>query len=279
VPKYYHAARADDRDFARRPPVFANSFPKSGTHLLDQLVAGLPGRIEYGSFLSSMTSSFQFRERTDQSVAGCIGRFAPGEIIRGHLFYQPSYERWLRERRTVHYFIYRDPRAVVVSEAHYLREMNRWHRLHPYFRELPSINEAIALSIAGFDPPIAGLYYPNIAERFARYEGWLDAENCLPIRYEDLMSERRSGIVRTMVQFYAERTADAIDAESCVAQMLANVLPQKSHTFRSGKAAGWREAFQPQHHALFSRVTGDLLERTGYEPQRVVTPVAAAYAG
>ena len=42
----------------------------------------------------------------------------------------------LAKKNVVHYFVYRDPRDVVISEAHYLREMNRWHRLAPYFRKL-----------------------------------------------------------------------------------------------------------------------------------------------
>lgn len=278
LPKFCQAALASGRDFDRCPAVFANSFPKSGTHLLDQLVDGLPGRVNYGAFLSSMTSSFQFRERTDQSVTNAVRRFAPGEIVRGHLFHKPSYETWLRERRTVHYFIYRDPRAVVVSEAHYLRDMNRWHRLHSYFRRLPSIDDAIALSITGFEPPLAGLYYPNIAERFARYEGWLHADNCLAVRYENLMSEKRPEIVRQMARFYAERTDSSVDVDQCVAAMLANVAPQKSHTFRSAKSGGWREAFTPRHHALFARVAGDLLERTGFESRRKAAPAPAPAA-
>ena len=67
----------------------------------------------------------------------------------------------LADGNVVHYFIYRDPRDVVVSEAHYLRDMNRWHRLTPYFRKFESIDDAIMLSINGLEPPVAGIDYPE----------------------------------------------------------------------------------------------------------------------
>src|SRR5262245_42949118 len=82
-------ARADEYQSA--PPVLANSFPKSGTHLLAQVVAGLPRRVNYGAWLGSMISSFQFRERTVPNVKRFIAGIVPGELVRGHLFYDAQY--------------------------------------------------------------------------------------------------------------------------------------------------------------------------------------------
>src|SRR6478735_1766396 len=77
VPKWW-------RGLSARPPVIANSFPKSGTHLLVQLVQGLPETVNFGAFLASMTSSFRFRERTSGETCRFIRRTLPGEIVRGH---------------------------------------------------------------------------------------------------------------------------------------------------------------------------------------------------
>jgi hypothetical protein len=252
-------------EYAAAPPVLANSFPKSGTHLLSQLVAGLPGRSDFGVFLASMTSSFQFRERSARSTESAIRSMVPGEVVRGHLFFEPTAAELIRKRNVVHYLIYRDPRDVVVSEAHYLREMNRWHRLHPHFRRLESIGEAISLSITGLGSEVPGVDYPDIAARFARYRQWLGHENCFAVRYEDLMSDRRPQVVREMAQFYADRTETACDVESCAGQMLAQVAPQKSHTFRAGRKAGWRGEFTAEHRRLFERLAGGLLVELGYE--------------
>jgi hypothetical protein len=265
VPKWLRSRRVTEESLAARPPVLANSFPKSGTHLLAQILEGLPDRENYGAFLGSQTSSFQLRERSPENTHNFIRGFVPGEIIRGHLYYEPAYAEELAKRHAVNYFIYRDPRDVVVSEAHYLREMNRWHRLHPYFRDAASIEDAILLSINGLHPPVAGIDFPNIAVRFERYEGWLADENCLGIRYEDLVSERQQGVIRLAAEFFANRSSRPIDEEACVAAMSAHIAPHKSHTFRSGKKAGWEKEFTPALRERFAAVAGELLIRLGYE--------------
>ena len=266
IPKWIEARGASEPNLFARPPVLANSFPKSGTHLLVQIVEGLPDRVNYGAFLASTTSSFQFRERSPSNTCRFIRGFVPGEIIRGHLYYEPLYAEELSRRRAVNYFIYRDPRDVVVSEAHYLREMNRWHRLHSYFRKAPTIEDAIMLSITGFDPPVSGIDYPNIAARFERYYGWLGRDDCLSIRFEDLVSERQGELIRQIAEFYAPRTDTPFDLEAAVRTMSTMIAPQKSHTFRSGKKAGWQREFTPAHRERFAELAGELLVRLGYEP-------------
>ncbi len=221
--------------------------------------------MNYGAFLGSQTSSFQLRERSPVNTCRFIRSFVPGEIVRGHLYYEPLYAAELARRRAVNFFIYRDPRNVVVSEAHYLREMNRWHRLSPYFRKLPSTEAAITLSITGLNPPVDGLEYPNIAARFARYEGWLTLDNCLAIRFEDLASENRDAVIRQMAEFYALHCPENCDADTWVEHMRASIAPQKSHTFRTGQKSGWQKEFTGEQRRLFADLTGDLLIRLGYE--------------
>jgi hypothetical protein len=265
VPKWWHRFRARPGDYLAAPPVLANSFPKSGTHLLFQIVDGLPNTANYGAFLASMTSSFQYRTRSPANVSRFIRGFVPGEIVRGHLFYDAQYAEDLARKNVVHLFVYRDPRDVVVSEAHYLRDMNRWHRLAPHFRKLASLDEAIMLSITGFDPPITGLEYPNIGARFARYQGWLRRDDCLPIRFEDLASESRPAVIRRIAEFYARHCAAGLDIDACVAAMTACIAPEKSHTFRSGKKAGWQMEFTAEHRRRFDELAGELLIELGYE--------------
>lgn len=257
--------RARDEAYVAQPPVLANSFPKSGTHLLDQIVEVFPDRVNYGSFLASMTSSFRFRERSLESTVAFIHSFVPGEVVRGHLFHSPESAAALRERRTVHYFIYRDPRDVIVSEAHYLRTMNRWHRLHRYFRDQPTLADAMSLAIGGLSAPEPGIDYSDVAARFARYAGWLARDDVCPVRFEDLGGERREATVRGMVRFYAGRASVPIDEERLVQAALRAIDPRKSHTFRKGRQGGWRESFSEDHRQQFKEVAGRLLIDLGYE--------------
>ena len=257
--------KAKPEDLQALPPVLANSFPKSGTHLLDQVVEALPGCRNYGRFLGSMTSSFKFRQRSPENVLAFIESFVPGEVIRGHLFYSEPAAAALAAKHTVHYFIFRDPRDVVLSETHYLRSLNTWHKLHPYFRDAPSMEEAISLSIKGLEGRVPGVDYRNIGERFQRYAGWVGNPDICAVRFEDLVSEDREAHLRRMLDFYRERTETHFDNEAVLAEMIESMRPEKSHTYRKGKSGGWREKFSEHNRELFKEIAGEKLIELGYE--------------
>jgi len=261
------AARTTVRatDYLDRPPTLANSFPKSGTHLLDQIVAGLPDRVNYGTFLSSMTSSFRMQRRSASNPCAFIARTVPGEIVRGHLFYDPQYAAALEAKNFVHFFIYRDPRDIVVSASHYLRHMNRWHRLARRFRALGSEEEGIMLSIIGLGDEAQPGLLPNVAERFANYVGWMNCPQTFAVKYEDLTGPGRDAVLDGMIRFYAARSRRTVDVEQSRRDVLSQIAPEKSHTYRAGKRGGWRDAFTPELKEAFKRVAGNLLIQLGYE--------------
>ena len=149
LPRAISRHRARDADYAARPALIANSFPKSGTHLLIQILQALPNAIYFGSFIASMPT-ITLRERSHETQRRLIGRAVPGEVIGAHIFYDPAHAAALARLNCAHYFVYRDPRDVAVSEAHYLTRMNRWHRMHRYFaRRLETDGERISTAILG----------------------------------------------------------------------------------------------------------------------------------
>lgn len=264
VPRLYRRARATPQDYIYDPPLLANSFPKSGTHLLVQIVEAFPRARQYGTFIASIPS-VPFRERSRRDMLRRLSSMVPGEVVPAHLHYEPEYETALGQRNAVRFFIYRDPRDVAVSEAHYLTHMNRWHRLHRHFVALPDAESRISFSICGAKPGFP-YPYPHIAERFRRYAGWLDDPETFAIRYEDLRSEeRRDATVRDMIQHYLARTPVDHDPEELVRSVIANIRPEQSHTFRRGTMGGWREVFTATHRHQMKELAGDLLVKLGYE--------------
>ena len=252
----------DDVDYAYHPPVFVNSFPKSGTHLLYQVVQVLPTQ-EFRAFIASQPT-FPFRERSKEKLLVLLDRIVPGELLRGHLYYAPEYEHLLKIKQVVHYFIYRDLRDVAVSEAYYLTYMNRWHRLHPYFKRLPNDAARISLSIVGL-PDDVGIYYPNIGKRFMRFWQWLETNNVLAMQFEDLISPHKEDVIRNIFSYYAKRTYRDIDIDCLVKRAINNINPNRPHTFRSGKAGRWKDVFLPIHRQQMDNVAGDILVALGYK--------------
>jgi hypothetical protein len=256
--------QSNEYDFAEYPPVLANSFPKSGTHLLLQILRVLPDVAHYGSFIASMPT-LTFKERTHTAHMNLIDQLVPGEVCPAHLFFYEAYADALQRKQGIHFFIYRDPRDVVVSEAHYITHMNRWHRMHRYYKALKDDRDQFSAAIVGFSKTECPYDYPNVADRFSRYAGWLDRPDVLPVRYEQLRGSAKIETLNEIVSFYSAGRKKEYDHERIVNQMLANINPRESHTFRSGKIGGWRSVFTEKHKEQMKIVAGDLLIKLGYE--------------
>ena len=259
-----HRVLARPADYQAAPPVLCNSFPKSGTHLLLQILSALPGVRSYGSFLASVPS-LKFQLRSPAAIRRRIMRLAPGELAAAHLYWSDEARQALAKKNAVSYFIYRDPRAVVVSEMHYLSHIAWWHGLHLRFAKLRSDEERLLLSIRGCPDELPDAY-PSIRGRFEKYADWLAQPDVCCVRYEQLRGENTAATVERIVDHYANRLSQPIDREAIVRAALAAVKPERSHTYRSGLTDAWREAFTPRVAQAFDEVAGGLLERLGYEP-------------
>ncbi len=269
VPRALRRLRSEPGDYERRPPVFANSFPKSGTHLLVQVLESLPRAVNYGTFIATQPT-FPYIQRTREQQIRMIRATAPGEVVSAHLFHDPAYASAIASRKGVHYFIYRDLRDVVVSEAYYLSYMARFHRMHRYFRHrLRSMDERIMTAIRGVPAGEWPHAYPDVATRFAAYHGWLSDPNVLALRYEQVMGDEREATLRRIVEHWADRATGDFDRDQLVRRAAAAIRPERSRTFREARSGGWKEHFTPAHEDAMRRVAGPLLAQLGYEPQLV----------
>ncbi|HGY54742.1 MAG TPA: hypothetical protein ENK44_03480 [Caldithrix abyssi] len=245
-------------------PILANSIPKSGTHLLINILKSLPSVRDWGNFLAS-TPSFTFRELSLETVRKKIEYFVPNELIGAHLFYNQETDAALRQKQVIHYFVYRDPRDIVVSEAHYLAEMNRWHFLHSYFKSLPDMESRIELSIKGLGDLPGERKYPNIAKRLSYFIPWINNGHVFAIKYEELISDKKTEAINGILTHYASKQSVLDSKENLIEQILKNINPKNSHTFRTGKAGNWKTVFTERQKDLFKEIAGDLLIELGYE--------------
>lgn len=249
------------------PILFANSFPKSGTHLLTQILQGFS---QIGPAVDSgLPAIVTFvgetgRPRSTGEIASDLKRLLPGDIAYGHVHALPEAVETLCRNGTAPYFILRDPRDVVVSHVHYVTEMEPSHIHHRYYtEELGDFDERLKASILG--RPDIDIPFPNIRERFEPYMGWLGHPEVLLLRFEAFIVQRDEAI--GSVLDHAMERGFPIETERARAiQILAkNIDPARSPTFRSGKVGGWKARFTGEHKRLFKEIAGDLLIRLGYE--------------
>lgn len=261
VPRRWRRLTADRADYAARPPMIVTTVPKSGTHLVHQIVEVLPGTVDYGTFVAT-TVSYRRRKRSPAALARRVRAVAPGEIVRAHIDHHAEVVAAARDVGAFVVFVHRDPRDVALSEAHYLADMAPWHSMHRAFaRRTPA--ERIDLAIGGL-PEDPGLY-PDVGRRFEQYAGWLDDAQVV-LRYEDLVSDGRDAAIRQLVQAYADAADAELDTDDVTRRAIEAIDPSRSHTFRKGEPGGWRRDLTAEQKQAFDRVAAPVLARYGYPP-------------
>lgn len=247
------------------PILLGISFPKSGTHLLDQILLGFSRVAPFSTRLHSFYAEYEGetgRSRTPEQALTWLQSLGPRDVASAHLFARPEVAASVATQRFVPYFIYRDPRDVVVSHVFYVTEMEARHVHHAYYAALPDFNSRLRVSILG--RPELDIEFPDIAQRFAPYLGWMDRTEVMKIHFEDLVTNRPRTLESILDRFLQRAPLPA--SRSVILQALEGAIdPERSPTFRSGRTGEWKRYFTAEHRELFKSIAGDLLQRLGYE--------------
>jgi hypothetical protein len=247
------------------PTLLSISFPKSGTHLLDQILLGFSNVAPFSRRLHSFYAEYEGesgRKRTPEQALAWLNSLRPCDIVSAHLFARPDAIARVCSSAFIPYFIFRDPRDVVVSHVFYVTDIEARQVHHDYYASLPDFDSRLKTSILG--RPEADIEFPDIAARFAPYLGWLDHPEVLTIHFEDLINDRPSTLTCIMDHFLARVPLHA-PRELILDSLEASINPAKSPTFRSGKTGEWKKHFTEEHKRIFKAVAGDLLVKLGYE--------------
>jgi hypothetical protein len=247
------------------PVLLGISFPKSGTHLLDQILLGFNRVAPFSRRLHSFYAEYEGesgRKRSPEQAVRWLDSLRPGDNASAHLFARPEAVALVTTPAFVPYFIFRDPRDVVVSHVFYVTEMEPDHVHHAHYQSLPDFDARLKVSILG--RPDLDIEFPNIADRFTPYLGWLDQPSVMKIHFEDLIHDHAGTLDRIIDHFLARVSLQS--PRSLLHESLeTSINPSKSPTFRSGKTGEWKQYFTAEHKKIFKGVAGDLLIRLGYE--------------
>jgi Sulfotransferase domain len=251
--------------FNDSPPMFGNSKPKSGSHLLLQILNGFTRIMPYKYVEADpiRTIEKEGRRKTEAEILNELKRIPRGVIGWGYVEASPENISFLCKPDRVNYFIYRDPRDMLVSQVFFATDMNEEHGMHEYYKSLPDFGERLKVAITGIDQD--GLYMVSVKQRYASVFEWLEQPNVMCIRFEDLINNRDTTLDRMLDEVESTGYKIPTSREKALSVLVEAIRPRKSHTFRSGKAGGWREHFTEEHKKLFKDITGDLLVKLEYE--------------
>jgi hypothetical protein len=251
------------------PQIFIVSFPKCGTHLVEQLISPLaypmPADKPWAGTFNSHSWTTQWIPL--KKTLRRIGYIRDGTYAKGHLGYKPEIENFLFGIGAAVIFVYRDPRDVAVSLTHHILN-DGMHGANEWYKDL-GFDGALLAVIQGLG------IFAGVMERWEYYAPWLDAEWVYSVKFEDLIADRveqSKTILRYIVGHSANvrgftATLEEEQLDEWSAKMVENSnQTDKSPTFRVGKSGGWKEAFKDAHIVAFQHSDkNDWLVKLGYE--------------
>lgn len=232
---------------------FVVSYPKSGnTWLLFMLSSVMNGgkAMDFQSIHGFIPDIYFF------SNANLKRRSRP-RILKSHEYLQPDYPRVLH--------LIRDPRSVAVSYFFYMKKLNRIDEETPFEKYLD-------------------WYLNGDLDRYGSWEkhagGWrgayMENENYLEIRYEDLKSDTQQNLSKICSFLNINSNAEIIESaitNSSISEMKnaessSLKVGKKDIPFvREGKASAWKEHFDQNSHQKLVDRFGKVMEAFGYTTQ------------
>ena len=251
--------------FHDAPPVFGNSKPKSGSHLLLQVLNGFTRIMPYRYVDADPVRTIEKEggRRRKEEILQELKSIPSGVIGWGYVEATPENVAFLCRPDRVNYFIYRDPRDMLVSQVFFATDRREEHGMHEYYESLPDFGERLKVAITGIDRD--ELYMVSVKQRYEGVFQWLGQQYVMCIRFEDLIDDRDKTLNAMLDQVESTGYKIPTAREKALSILVEAIQPSKSHTFRSGKTGSWKQYFTDEHKKLFKDVAEDLLVRLGYE--------------
>ncbi|MEZ4642051.1 MAG: hypothetical protein R3E31_04805 [Chloroflexota bacterium] len=251
-------------------PLLINSIPKSGTHLLKNIVLAIPGTY----FRADLAETAVLPTPHAQLAYLQAGLYdlRPGVVYIGHIPYSPLVADWLRQQGVRQIFIYRDPRDYTISLTHYIMRERR--NLYDTFATQPDDEARLLLAICGSGGGQRAYSYatpdalPNVHFMYAAFLGWRSEADVLAVRYEDLIgadgaaaATAVSTLRRILTHLHMPISDTLLDA-----MRHEGMQPAHSPTYRQGRSHAWQSEYRAAHHAAFTAIAPTLLNELGYQP-------------
>lgn len=248
------------------PRVLANSMPKSGTHLLATLLDQLDGMRLAGHLVAFDVAVSLDPDKSLKHLDKRIKRLRDSQYIGAHLIRDPRVEERLRAAPVKLVTILRDPRAVILSGAHYVMDAKQLKGRDEALAIYPDLPAVMRAMVMGHGEPGDPMYFPEIGERYAAYAGWADSDTGLTVRFEDLIGGRGGGSDDTQVA-EVTKIIDFLgyggEGESAE-QIAERIFSDKVITFRTGAIDSWRKELPADLvHEIETRCA-DWMGRLGY---------------
>ncbi len=236
-----------------QPVILIVSIPKSGSHLLGQIITLLTGRTQRNAWIHASPET--------------LNELNENNFWLGHLLPTNEHLKMLFKKNYVGIFLYRDPRDQVVSLAYWLKKSQS--KRPPGLATLP-IPEIITKIISSFpfevwdQTLLRGV--SGVQDLYKTFLPWRNVPNMYVTQFEKLIGPKGGGSKEVQLQ-EIQKIATHLKIACSIDKIeeVANSFFGDTYTFRTGQIGQWKNEFSPEQKELFKKVAGQLLIDLGYE--------------
>ena len=239
-------------------PLFINSIPKSGTNLLQNFFISLPA---YRRALIPTINGSNFH-KYEKNIY-----FRKNCIITGHIPMVHEVRKLTSDRDISKILLKRNLKAIVLSNAYYLKSSASRHSLHHLYKGL-DLSDAIDCTIMG-----ANNYFqrelgaPPLSEDIAGYIEQIETGEYLQLSFEELVDSTKEVSEKQVPKIFkrlAKFCENPIIEEKGLTAM-SQILGKRGRTLRRGETDAWKIEFSSRNTRMFSEHLGELNNKLGYE--------------
>lgn len=228
----------------KRKPLFMISIPKSGTHLMYELV-----------------SAFGYRQGGNSSddpaggTAYFINSMNPHTPTTFLDFKESSSNLYHPFMRCPALFSYRNPLDIVVSEANYYHKDGR----SAFWSYLSGLDLDGRVRLLINDPFMLG----TIRDRVMPFLGWLGLKNVIPLSYEELVGARGGGSEELQTRLIWSLQLK-LHVPGNPREYASRIYNDASPTFNSGQLGTHQRALSKEALRSFLSLPQDFMSQLGY---------------
>jgi hypothetical protein len=233
-------------------PTVIVSIQKCGTHLLGGVIDLLTNKkIYWPGFIRG--------KELDEALT----TLRDNRFMMIHVPYRSEIIEIFEKHHATLFFVYRDPRDQVVSDAYF-----RLHWQAPDGTRVTNHAQLVTELLSNF---VAPWYADSTTKRgvaacFESLMPWAQHPGICVIRFEDLIGEQGGGSAKVQKETIA-RIAEHLGiayTEETIAYVVEHLFGN-SMTFREGKIGSWKRHFSDHDKNIAKQTIGQLLIDLGYE--------------
>ena len=260
--------------------VIANSFPKSGTHILTSLLR-LLGYTEANTHLSrslvlygprNLLRNWQIKKRLTQYKSGIpvdienhqrlikkswltthiTDHLKDKKYVQGHLPFSEKMEQIIIDKSIPALYIHRNPKDVLVSMKNYILKKKN-HPNHKLLGALKTERDRFEVLLSGYR---AGNNINTMAPFFTKYAhsiAWNHSDSVCAVEFEKIIGPKGGGSKEEQLS-EIQKIVDYLNCERVdVEQLAQDVFNPHSETFNKGIIGQWQQEFDDYTYELYDR--------------------------